>query len=113
MRCLDDGHTFELDNLDGSDISKQTLVFVKRFRGAENHPGTWNQEVLRALIHRVIMLDQEMPWAGNDEILFHLRRALVLHENRALLRKLEKGELRPELIEVDPRDGHFVRIEKQ
>ncbi len=105
MKILDKGHHYELSSLDGE--YPQSLQFVKRFRGVENRAGTTNQEVIRALIDRVETLNAEAPWAGNAEILSHLRQALVLHESRALERKVQKGEIKPELIAVCPRDGHF------
>ncbi len=37
----------------------------------------------------------------------HLRMALALHEARALLRHVEKGEIKPELVAVGS-DGHFI-----
>lgn len=105
MKIIDPGHEYELASIDGE--LPQRIKFVKRFRGVENHPGTTNQEVLRMLIDRVMRLNLEQPWNGNLEIVQHLRAALVLHEARALLRKVEKEELCPELVEVSPRDGHF------
>ena len=106
MKVLDAGHSYELASLDG-DV-RQTLVFVKRFRGTANHPGTTSQDVLRALIDRVQVLDAEAPWTGNQEIIACYRRALVMHEARALMRKVEKGQMLPEKVVVSDRDGHFA-----
>jgi hypothetical protein len=106
MKIVDRGHIYELAPLDG-DVP-QRLVFVKRFRGVENHAGTTNQEVIRALIDRVITLDAEKPWPGNTQILQHLRMALTLHECRALELKVSKGELMPESVATSERDGHFA-----
>jgi hypothetical protein len=106
MRIIDKGHAYELASLDGE--AAQKLVFVKRFRGTENHAGTTTQEVLRVLIDRTQTLDAECPWDGNDKIVGHLRMALVLFEARALERKAEKGEIQPELIDVSERDGHIA-----
>lgn len=106
---IDPGHVYELAALDGE--LKQTVVFVKRFRGEENHPGTTNQELLRVLIDRVKFLHDEKPWPLNNQIIGHLRMALVLHEARALIRKAEKTEISPELMPVAARDGHFIFME--
>lgn len=105
MDIISKGHYYKLATLDGE--VDQHLKFVKRFRGAENHAGTINQEVLRVLIDRVQFLNDEIQWDGNKEILKHLRMALVLHEARALMRKVDKDELKPELVKTSPDDGHF------
>jgi len=105
MKIIEKGHKYKLHTLDGEmDV---TLTFVKRFRGVENHAGTINQEVLRCLIDRVVVLDSECRWEGNDKILYYLRMALILHEARAIERKVEKDELHPEDIVLCPKDGHI------
>lgn len=105
MKIIDPGHEYELTSIDGECL--QRIRFVKRFRGVENHAGTQNQELLRVLIDRVQRLDAEQPWAGNHEIIAHLRHALVLHEMRAMERKVSKGLLAPEHVVVSTQDGHF------
>lgn len=105
MRVVEDGHIYELDQLDALDGAKRILVFVNR--GATPHAGTINQEVIRALIHRVKFLEGELHHDVNERILFHLRMALALHESRAIERRVEKGKLRPEDVACDPSDGHF------
>lgn len=111
MKVIVPGHQYELDNL--KDPGSQKLVFKND--GIEvpglTHSGTYNQEVIRALIDRIQTLDRQVRWNGNDEIIYHLRSALVLHEARALIRKTEKGEINPESIEVDS-DGHFKLYDK-
>jgi hypothetical protein len=106
VRIIDAGHHYALDSLDGE--HDQTIRFVKRFRGNLNHSGTVNQDVLRVLIDRIQFLDTENPWALNQQILYHLRMALALHEARALIRKVEKNELRPESVPVSGKDGHYI-----
>lgn len=104
MRVKEQGHIYELNNLDGPPWT-QKIVFVNR----EDNPhwGTQTQEVIRALIDRTQHCDSCLRWKGNDEIIYHLRMALVLHESRALQRKVEKHELLPERVELDG-DGHFI-----
>lgn len=104
MKVLTPGHKYELSHLDGDNT--QTLRFVNRGNGNDCE-GTTNQEVIRALIDRVIFLDSQVHWSLNKDIISHLRSALVLHEARALIRKTKKGKLLPELIETGE-DGHFV-----
>ena len=121
MKVLEPGHLYELDHLDGE--GKSQLSFVDRGVGGRQptHEGVYNQEVLRAtidvlsvLLDRVEHLDGERPWEGNPRLLRalseaqnQLRRALLLHELRALERKFEKGTLLPEKMDVG-HDGHWV-----
>lgn len=106
MKVIIPGHLYELDHLDGA--RKQQLRFVDRGHGAD-YQGTYNQEVLRVLIDRVQFLHVEKPWLLNAEILHHLRMALMLHEARAMIRKVEKDQLLPEQLPVGP-DGHFILV---
>lgn len=103
MHCYRDGHQYTLEHLDGD--SYEHLKFVNRGHGIDA-PGTNNQEVLRVLIDRVKYLEDEVHWEGNEQILFHLRMALVLHESRHLERLVERNKIKPELIETGD-DGHF------
>lgn len=106
MRVLEPGHVYQLDWLDGEAADgRDQLIFVNREETP--HPGTQTQEVLRALIDRTRHCDRCLRWEGNDRIIYHLRMALVLHEARALERKIEKGEFQPELALVDW-SGHFL-----
>lgn len=111
MEVVEAGHVFRLKNLDdgrGEDTF-EVLTFVNR--EDEPHAGTTNQEVLRALISRIIYLNDQMPHILNGTILYYLRMALVLHEMRALERKVETGKLEPELVAVNDDDGHFSLAE--
>lgn len=105
MYIIIDGHLYMLDNIDGA--GQQRLQFVDRGHGRDCE-GTTCQEVLRVLIDRVKFLDREKRWDGNDEILLHLRKALILFEMRALYRKVEKGSILPEDLAFDPSDGHLI-----
>lgn len=105
MRVIYPGHRYELDHLDGS--GKTILQFISRAPLHAPVEGPTNQEVIRALIDRVKVLDAEVPWSGNEIILHHLRMALTLHECRALLRHVEKGHILPERLALGV-DGHFA-----
>lgn len=117
MNIIEPGHIYQLNWLDVEQfVSSEEhvnwmhehtniLTFVNREAGTE-HPGTQTQEVLRALIDRTMHCDNCLRWEGNDQIIYHLRMALVLHEARALERKTVKGIIAPELI-VTGSDGHF------
>lgn len=98
------GHLYLLDHLDG--LKQTILQFVQRKPFHEPCEGVTNQEVLRAIIDRVKVLDKETPWEGNKRILFHLRMAIALHENRAIERHIEKHNLEIENFELGP-DGHW------
>lgn len=106
MKIIEKGHKYKLATLDGQVTVE--LTFVKRFRGVENHAGTTSQEVIRCLIDRVQTLNAECPWDGNDTIINHLRDALILHECRALQRKVEKRQIKPENITTSLNDGHIM-----
>lgn len=109
MQVIEPGHVYELHQLDlpqGLPYEPLRLKFVNREPGTE-HPGTQTQEVLRALIDRTMHCDNCLRWPGNDLIIYHLRMALVLHEARALERKVEKGYMQPENVDTLLTDGHF------
>lgn len=109
MKIIEAGHIYELNSIDGGEPVR--LTFVNREPGTE-HPGTQTQEALRSLIDRTMHCDNCLRWPGNDLIIYHLRMALVLHEARALERKVEKGYIRPELMSTSGEDGHFTLDDK-
>jgi hypothetical protein len=110
MKVKEKGHVYELDAIGNSSTHKyepETLTFVNKEPGTE-HGGTTTQEVIRALIDRTMHCDLCLGDTLDEEIIYHLRHALVLHEARALIRKVVKGELSPELVNVSPVDQHFA-----
>jgi hypothetical protein len=90
VKVIDPGHLYHLEQLDddGSSSQPTALVFVKR-EGAGypwnvgHHPGTNLQEVLRALISRVKYLEGQESHPNNTIIIFALRHAIWLLEQRA------------------------------
>lgn len=86
MKCLDPGHLYEIEGYDGG--APQAVRFMKRV-GADYpfndsaYGGTNCQEVLRVLIDRVRYLDRQQSCRENEEIVEHLRAALLLFETRA------------------------------
>ncbi|RWO08248.1 hypothetical protein [Mesorhizobium sp.] len=104
MRAIYPGHRYELNHLDGN--GKSVLQFVQRSPLHVPMEGVTNQEVLRAVIDRVKSLDAEVPWAGNAQIIRHLRMAILLHESRAMERHIEKHDFAVEAVELGE-DGHF------
>lgn len=116
MKIIEPGHVYDLNWLDDNPLTfvkndqvmqaaENRLIFVNREDNP--HGGTQTQEVLRALIDRTMHCDNCLRWPGNDEIIYHLRMALVLHEQRALGRHVEKGEIQPERVRTGS-DGHFM-----
>lgn len=98
------GHQYKVFDLNGE--GTQTL----KFRNTEVDPpieGTSTQEVLCVLIDRSKHVENQLSHPNNARILYHLRMALVLHESRALERKVEKGKLAPEYQRIG-HDGHFI-----
>lgn len=116
MRVIEPGHVYELDSFDGD--LHQTITFMNR--ELNKHPGTQTQEVLRTaidamsvLIDRTNHCDGCLRWEGNDRIIKamseaqrQMRLALLYHEQRAIERKTERGELQPETVPTG-KDGHF------
>lgn len=115
MQVLERGHVYvpETRTPDGKSIralgpNVQKITFVNKQPGQE-HDGTTTQEILRVLIDRTRHCANCMPHPVNEQVVYHLRRALVLHEMRALERKFEKGEYIPEYVPVGG-DGHFSMV---
>lgn len=103
MRVLYPGHRYALANLKAD--GEQVLQFRQDGPLHPDVDGTNCQEVIRALIDRVETLDAEIPWEGNEKIIWHARQMLAGFEARAVLRKAEKGAA----VEQWPvgADGHF------
>lgn len=106
MRTLVPGHRYSLSHLKSQGTTILQFYQDPDLHGGVAAGGPNAQEVIRALIERVQTLDAEKPWAGNRDIVSHLRQALAGFEARALLRKAEKG-IPLEALEVGP-DGHLL-----
>jgi hypothetical protein len=118
MKVIEPGHIYELTNIDVKTHPTQRIVFVNR--ELTPHEGTQTQEVLRmtidsieVLIDRTNHCDGCLRWEPNDRIIKALseaqrqmRLALLIHEERALERRLDKGNLKPETVPVNA-SGHF------
>lgn len=122
MQVVDPGHIYDLTwlDLDPHDLGpiKGRLEFVKRegenYPGnGSSYPGTTTQEVLRALIDRIQYVDRQIPCMENVLILFHLRRAIYLLEERAAKRhgrefpKWKDIKEHIEIIPVCSKCGHI------
>lgn len=108
MKVSEKGHIYHPDNrsaFKGNNVAEQTITFANHEPGSE-HGGTTTQEVIRILIDRTRHCNNCMPHWVNEQVVYHLRSALVLHEMRALQRKFEKGDYDPEYMPTGE-DGHF------
>lgn len=99
MKIIDEGHCYRLHAFDGTD--SQTLTFVKRCTPAwkypgnvGSHPGTINQEVLRALIHRTKYVNGQSRHWVNPICVWLYRAAITLLELRVMQKKRKFVRLR-------------------
>lgn len=114
MKVLTPGHQYLLSNIKSDDGDKDVNIlkfYNEKGASRDEIIGTSNQEVLRALIDRVNYLDNELPHSFNKEIIFHLRKALALHEARHLTRMVDK-DVAVENFPVGD-DGHFICLDKE
>lgn len=112
MRVIEKGHIYALSTHDGEE---QILKFVKSLpeNNPNNHDGVLCQEVLRALIDRIIDLNTQVPCHENIDIINKLRDCLLLFEQRAFRNTLKKSYKKSGLhIEQLPtkENGHFFDI---
>lgn len=106
MRVLDPGHSYALKDNKALTESCMMVFFKDPDINKNGYSGTTNQEVLRVLIDRVQFLENQKHSEMNKEIIYHLRMALVLHEERHLERLVEK-EFPVEELPVG-KTGHLV-----
>lgn len=107
MKVINPGHYYELANIKIKGKTNLSFYQDPVINGGAVSCGTNCQEVIRVLIDRVKFLDSQKPWAGNDEIINHLRQALALFECRAIVRKVETGEYDIESFPTGL-DGHIL-----
>lgn len=114
MKVLTPGHQYLLSNIKSDDGDRDVNIlkfYNEKGTSRDDIIGTSNQEVLRALIDRVNYLDNELPHSFNKEIIFHLRKALALHEARHLTRMVDK-DVAVENFPVGD-DGHFICLDRE
>ena len=92
MEVIDSGHHYRLENYDTHYISEdsQELIFVKRNDPPEKYPGntsaypeTIMQKVIKALIERLVYVNNQIPCAETESVLSMMRVSLLLLEVRA------------------------------
>lgn len=107
MKILDNGHKYLLED-NKTKIDNEILTFFKdEDINGSGYEGTTNQEVIRALIHRVKFLDNQKPNDLNIKIIKHLRYALVLHEMRHLERLVDKDM---DIENIECNKTHFIEM---
>lgn len=108
MKVLDPGHVYELSSIDADvDWPSNRLLFVKRdgpgYPGnVGHHPGTNLQEVMRALIDRVLYLDSQIQDDVNAYVVRKLRECICALEHRAARRHGRMLSTLREDIENEP-----------
>lgn len=112
MQEIEPGHAYALTERWGGELAEgdrgeQMLRFPRNDGSGRAMHGVTVQEVLRVLIARTQYCQRCLPCEETRQIIQHLRVALVLHEARALRRKVEKAELAPEVLAVNTDDGHI------
>lgn len=115
MKVLEKGHIYapaiRKVEQDAGRLSPFHITFINKQPGQE-HDGTTTQEIIRILIDRTRHCNNCSPHRNNEQVIYHLRMALIMHEARALERKTEKGDFMPEYIAVGA-DGHFALEENE
>jgi hypothetical protein len=114
MRVVQPGHIYKLDN---KNKGTQELVFFKDVpeKSEDNHDGILTQEVLRAVVDRVLYMNSIVPSEYNIKIVDHLRDVLILFETRAAERRLRKcfDETGMHVEQLPTHEsGHVYKLEK-
>ena len=92
MKCLDDGHVYELDFVLGEMEKSCTLYFYKMLPDGRKVDGVTNEEVLRVLIHRLQVLQRKLGCKENSNALINLGSALMWLNERTKNREARKVE---------------------
>ena len=124
MKVIDPGHLYELDTLDEVDgwaEEFRQLRFVKRigdkFPGNDppGYSGTTTQEVLRALVDRMMYVDRQIPDPRNKVVITHMLDAIRELEMRAAEKRGDHGavvaiftSVRPDLMPTCDTCGHVA-----
>jgi hypothetical protein len=106
MRVIIPGHLYALKNLKDEGETAFQFYMDPEIHEGDHLIGPSCQEVLIMLIDRVITLDVEKKWEGNESIVKHLRKALAFFEHRAILYKTEEGF--PIEVFLTGDDGHLL-----
>lgn len=101
MKIIDPGHKYSLISLDGDHY--QELQFVKRFGpnfpgNINRYPGTTMQDVLRAVLHRLEFVNNQIPDHSNLFVKQHLMESIWHLESRAAKRHGRILKLTPQEI---------------
>lgn len=114
MIIVEIGHIYDLYTKQGK---FQRLTFFRDLpHNREGHDGVLCQEVIRALIDRVITLNNQKPCHESVDIIIKLREVLILFETRAARGTLEKSYAKiGKFVEELPtlQNGHIFDLEKQ
>lgn len=102
------GHSYILDHLKiESGGTNFNFHMDPLLHDGKSLSGPSCQEVLRMIIDRVKVLDEEKSHRFNKDILTHLRQALALFEWRSQEIKIYQNRLNIECANVNKEDGHI------
>ena len=111
MKIIDKGHKYAAQDNNSLNHSNEIRFFKDPLlHEGSSQEGTTNQELVRILIDRVQYLEEEKHSKYNEEIIFHLRSVIALHEKRHLDRLLEKSEPIEDLTFY--KNGHTVELKE-
>ena len=89
MKIIERGHIYELEN---KHSGVQRIVFFKDLpHSVDGHDGVLTQEVIRAVLDRMLELFAQKPCSETWKIIKKLRECLILFETRAARGTLEKS----------------------
>jgi len=81
------GYQYQLDNFDDTNQSQEITFIYKNPNGETLVDGTTNEEVIRALIHRINHLQTKLPCRENAMAIMKLEEALLWLGKRTADRK--------------------------
>lgn len=102
MKAIIEGHLYELENFEDTDLSGQSLQFIQKEHipgiGLETvKDGTTNEEVLAVLIDRMNYLQSKWPCRENAIVITKLEESLMWLNKRTEDRKQRGVEGKNEL----------------
>jgi len=88
MKCLRDGHVYELDviNEGKEPVAAQYVSFMERQGGVMVAQGTTNEEVLEMMILRMRYLQKKLSCRENAIVITKLEEALMWLQRRTMMR---------------------------
>jgi hypothetical protein len=98
MKVLTEGHKYELASFEQPETAHQKIQFIEKtqIEGTTDlktlNNGTTNEEVLEALIDRMMYLQNKFPCRENSIVITNLQESLMWLEKRTSDRKKRNVE---------------------